>query len=300
MKRKKQKISYSYLWLIIVLFILTIIGIFPGYLRGGNWQWSQEKQPSNMNLINRLKNESILLENWQISERHQVRLSGKNWYWQIMENDGQQMSLLIHPQPYYKDKPSVEWADLQGLNVHGSFCIQSISETLSLSPQELEIESSLENIADVINQKDVSRETLNTVLNSLPESCSRAFAIRNVENQEVIIPLVDAQDWSTDSQNVITFNTNDNLTIKALFQRGWNTNNTVAMVNWYAWKDGGHYQPSRWFINDLKNQIKGDRTGWVAISLRLYINPLEEIKPRQEEIETIAQKIQTEIMEKIN
>ncbi|AFZ48110.1 hypothetical protein Cyast_2160 [Cyanobacterium stanieri PCC 7202] len=300
MTDKKRKIPSSYLWLMVILLLLTIIGVFPGYLRGGNWEWSQENQPSNMRLINRLRNEPILVENWQLSERHRLRLSGKTWYWQRMEQNGQQMSLLIHPQPYYKDKPSVEWTDLQGLNVHGSFCLQTISETLSLSPAELEIESSAETIADLISQKDVSRDTLNSILESLPPSCSRAFTIRNIDNQEVIIPLVDAQDWSTDSQNIITFETENNTNITALFERGWNQNNTVAMVNWYAWQDGGHYKPSRWFLRDLQSQIRGDRTGWVAISLRLYISPLEEIQSREEEITIIAQKVQKQIMEKIN
>lgn len=300
MTEKKRKISSSYLWLIITLILLTIVGVFPGYLRGGNWQWSQENQPSNMRLIGRLRSEPILLENWQILERHGIRLSGKTWYWQRMEQNGKQVSLLIQPQPYYKDKPSVEWIDLQGLNVQGSFCLQTISETLSLSPAELEIESTSETIAELISQKDVSRDTLNTILNSLPPSCSRAFSIRNIDNQEVIIPLVDTQDWSTDSQSTITFETNNNTKVTALFERGWNQNNTVAMVNWYAWKDGGHYKPSRWFLRDLQSQIKGDRTGWVAINLRLYINPLEEIKPRQEELKSLAQKVQIQIMEKIN
>ncbi|WP_069789230.1 cyanoexosortase B system-associated protein [Cyanobacterium sp. IPPAS B-1200] len=298
MADKKGKKS-SYLGLIIILILLIVIGVLPGYLRGGNWSWSSENEPSNMRLINSLKNDSISLEGWKTVERHRVRLSGKNWYWEVMEKDNLTASLLIQPQPYFKDKPSVEWTDLQSLNVNASFCLQEISEKLSLTPQELNIESSVKNIGTLIEQKDVDKNTLNIILGSLPSICSRAFTIRNLDNQNTIIPLVDPQDWSTDSQQTITFNTEDNLTITALFQRGWNQNNTVAMMNWYTWKDGGHYKPYRWFMSDLKSQIKGDRTGWVAISLRLYIDPLEEIKPRQEEITTIAKQVQTAITNKI-
>ncbi|MGY6529878.1 MAG: cyanoexosortase B system-associated protein [Cyanobacterium sp.] len=295
----KKKDKYSYLGLIIILILLIAIGVIPGYLGGGNWSWSNENEPSNMGLIRNLRNESISLEGWETLERHRVRLSGKNWIWEIMEKDQQRISLLIQPQPYYKDKPSVEWTDLQGLNVNGSFCLQEISERLSLAPQELNIDSSAENIGQLINQKDVNRDVLNTILESLPSICNRAFTVQNIDNQEVIIPLVDPQDWSTDSPQTLTFNTEDNLAITTLFQRGWNQNTTVAMMNWYTWKDGGHHKPYRWFLRDLKSQIQGDRTGWVAISLRLHIDPLEEIKPRQEEIKTIAKQIQTAIMEKI-
>ncbi|MBE9221921.1 cyanoexosortase B system-associated protein [Cyanobacterium stanieri LEGE 03274] len=298
MTTKKQK-KYYYIILIIVLMLLIIIGILPGYFKGGNWSWSQENEPSNMGLIRQLRNEPILLEDWELIDRNLVRLNGKNWYWQIMEKDNQTVSLLIHPQPYFKDKPSVEWTDLENLNVSASFCLQEISDKLTLAPEELNIQSSAKNIGELISQKNVDKNTLNIILESLDTRCSRAFTITNRDNQQTIIPLIDPQDWSTDSQQTITFNADNNDTITALFQRGWNNNNTVAMMNWYTWKDGGHHKPYHWFFSDLKSQIKGDRTGWVAISLRLYIEPLAEIKPKQEEITTLAQQVQTQIMTKI-
>ncbi len=297
-KQNKGKSSLSILILTGVLLII-VIAMLPGYFRGGDWSWQQEKSPANSRLLNQLRQEGIVLEEWENLARKSVRLSGKNWSWQTMHKEGKNITLLIHPQPYYKDKPTVEWTDLQGLNINASVCFGQIADTLPLKPSEIGIESSANSVEELINHPNVTKEELTKVLSLLPDICSDIFTIGQFEGKAVISPLSDTRDWDTDSRQIISFQDENDNSIKAIFERGWNTKQTVAIVNWYGWDSGGDYRPKIWFIKDLKAQLKGERAGWYAVSLRINIPPLEEIEPWKEEAQQLAQEVQNAILEKI-
>jgi len=299
-KNKKQKLFLGIIFLMGLLLIM-VIGILPGYVRGGSWQWQGEKRPANTSQLNRLRQDGVVVEGWDISEQSSVRLSDKTWSWQRMSKQGQRVTLLIHAQPYYVNKPSVEWTDLQNLNVNATICFNQISELLTLSPQEIAIESSQDTIESLINAPDVTREQLTQVVEYLPSFCSNMFNIASHEGGRMVLaPSAEPRDWSTDSRQIIEFKTEEDKSIKAIFERGWNNRETVAIVNWYGWVSGGDYRPHQWFINDLKAQLRGSRVGWFAASLRLHIGALEEIEPFKEEVQQIAGEVQRAIVEQIS
>ncbi|MDB9313060.1 cyanoexosortase B system-associated protein [Spirulina sp. CS-785/01] len=74
---------------------------------------------------------------------------------------------------------------------------------------------------------------------------------------------------------------------------------TVVVVQWYAWDTGGHHSSLQWFIRDQKAQLRDERVPWVAVCLRIPIDPsstLEEAKPLATEL---AKFVQTSLMKNV-
>ncbi|GCL55235.1 hypothetical protein NIES3806_25830 [Microcystis aeruginosa NIES-3806] len=63
----------------------------------------------------------------------------------------------------------------------------------------------------------------------------------------------------------------------ARFYRAW-TQNTFAVVQWYAWLGGGHYDPSVWYWLDQWAQLKRQRVPWIAVSLVIPLDPTKELQ----------------------
>lgn len=64
---------------------------------------------------------------------------------------------------------------------------------------------------------------------------------------------------------------------RARFYRAW-TQNTFAVVQWYAWLGGGHYDPSVWYWLDQWAQLKRQRVPWIAVSLVIPLEPTKELQ----------------------
>lgn len=99
------------------------------------------------------------------------------------------------------------------------------------------------------------------------------------------------KDWQTDQQKILTL-TVDNAQIQANFFRGWNTQQTHAVLQWYAWPQGGHPSPIQWFWADQQAQWQGRRLPWVAVSILIPIEPLGEISSVEPKIKALGQAVQ--------
>ncbi len=98
------------------LLIAIILGALPGYLEGGNWQWSDLPKIVNVNKMINLQASGIELDSWQTKQQLQVRIGGNKWSVQsIQKEKSKPILLLLLPQVYYLDKPYVEWLDINGL-----------------------------------------------------------------------------------------------------------------------------------------------------------------------------------------
>jgi len=73
-------------------------------------------------------------------------------------------------------------------------------------------------------------------------------------------------------------------TATARFFRAWTPFQTYAVVEWYAWPEGGHYSIDRWFWAERRARLAGDRVPWAAVAIFIPIEPLGEI----EEVEPFA------------
>lgn len=104
------------------------------------------------------------------------------------------------------------------------------------------------------------------------------------------------QIWQTDSRQKIKFSLDKNVNVEALFFRAWTENQTLAVVQWYAFPQGGNPYPSRWFWIDQIAQLKGKRVPWIAVCLQIPMKPfgdLEKIKP---EAQSLAEAIQSTLI----
>lgn len=113
------------------------------------------------------------------------------------------------------------------------------------------------------------------------------------------LPMIDWLDlnglerWSTDSFQTLKFQANNSSSnpITARFFRAWK-DDTNAIVQWYAWPQGGNYSPSRWFWKDQQAQIRRQRIPWVAVALKIPIDPLSELKENKELALSLAKSVQ--------
>ncbi|MCU0570768.1 MAG: cyanoexosortase B system-associated protein [Oculatellaceae cyanobacterium Prado106] len=111
------------------------------------------------------------------------------------------------------------------------------------------------------------------------------------------------QRWTADSLRSVKFSTSalqdaPAVEVQARFLRGWSQNRTYAVLQWYAWADGGHSAPSRWFWVDQWGQLRDRRrVPWVAVSLLVPIEPLGDITTHQTQIEALGQLVQTTLMQ---
>lgn len=84
--------------------------------------------------------------------------------------------------------------------------------------------------------------------------------------------------------------------VKARFFRAWNQRQTVVVLQWYAWPDGGHPAPSRWFWSDQFAQLHRRRVPWVAVCLQIPIEPLGDLEAARPLAESLGKLVQTALM----
>lgn len=85
--------------------------------------------------------------------------------------------------------------------------------------------------------------------------------------------------------------------VNTRFFRGWNSQRTYAVIQWYAWTDGGSPSPGDWFWADQWSQLRDrQKMPWVAVNIQIPIKPLGEIESVRAIAESITQSVQTALM----
>ncbi|HIK09314.1 MAG TPA: cyanoexosortase B system-associated protein [Oscillatoriaceae cyanobacterium M33_DOE_052] len=87
-----------------------------------------------------------------------------------------------------------------------------------------------------------------------------------------------------------------NAVVTARFFRGWTGKQTYAVLQWYAFPNGGKPAPSDWFWGDRLAQLAGDRLPWVAACIIIPIEPLGNINKIRPTAESLGQIVQTALM----
>lgn len=115
--------------------------------------------------------------------------------------------------------------------------------------------------------------------------------------------------WNIDSQSSLQFTAEagDNqasVTARLFLAREsrkspFRLHQTVAVVQWYAWENGGHYSPVRWFWLDQRLQLKKQRLPWIAVTLRIPVDPKSTLETIQPDAEALAQTVQASLMENV-
>jgi cyanoexosortase B-associated protein len=114
------------------------------------------------------------------------------------------------------------------------------------------------------------------------------------------VDLQGIEKWKTDSHKTLKFAAAEGSQqqVKARFFRAWNKQ-TVAVMQWYAWPQGGHYASGHWFWADQMAQLKRQRVPWIAVSLKIPIEPLSDVKEIEALTLSLAQNIQNTLNREI-
>jgi cyanoexosortase B-associated protein len=116
------------------------------------------------------------------------------------------------------------------------------------------------------------------------------------------VDLRGSQGWQVDHQSNLRFSVpgqgDQPVQVTTQYFRAVNEQSTFAVMQWYAWPQGGHPAPSHWFWADQRRQWQHQqRKPWIAVSLLLPIEPVGDIRPYQEAAIATAQAIQTALIE---
>jgi cyanoexosortase B-associated protein len=100
--------------------------------------------------------------------------------------------------------------------------------------------------------------------------------------------------WKTDSHQTLTFSLPGKAggEVKANFFRAWRQQ-TFAVVQWYAWYHGGNPDPAHWFWADQQAQLRRQRVPWIAVCLKIPIDPLSDLDSHRPFAKSLAQTVQT-------
>jgi cyanoexosortase B-associated protein len=109
------------------------------------------------------------------------------------------------------------------------------------------------------------------------------------------------QGWKTDSDRSLKFTVpggagDREVSVEARFFRGWTRQQTYALVEWYAWSDGGHPSFDRWFWLDRRAQLQGRRVPWTAVAILIPLEPLGDIETVRPLAESLGQKVQAQLI----
>lgn len=105
--------------------------------------------------------------------------------------------------------------------------------------------------------------------------------------------------WKTDSYGQLSFRVEvapNSADASARFFRGWNQRQTFAVVQWYAWETGGSPAPFDWFVADRLTQLRGHRLPWVAVYLKIPLEPLGDVDAARPTAESLAKIVQAQLM----
>ncbi len=109
--------------------------------------------------------------------------------------------------------------------------------------------------------------------------------------------------WQTDSDRTLPFTVNltsvpntQTATVEARFFRSRTPQQTFAVLQWYAWQNGGSTATSRWFWEDSIARLSNRRASWVAVCIIVPIQPNADIKIAQPILESLGKIVQAKLI----
>ncbi len=109
------------------------------------------------------------------------------------------------------------------------------------------------------------------------------------------------QRWKTDSDSEQSFDVklaDKSVPITAKIFRAWNSKRTYGVIEWYAWRDGGHPSPSHWFFADRMAQLQGQRQPWVAVAILFPMEPLDDLNKYRDRLTELAKTTHSQIYDR--
>ncbi|MEP0868630.1 cyanoexosortase B system-associated protein [Trichocoleus desertorum AS-A10] len=252
-----QQMQLPKLALLLLLLLLLGIGAAPSYLTG-HWRWAHPPKDAAFKQLRNLENTELNLPGWKTRKRQTVPIGGHEWLAQEIEAE----SLVLSPP--------------QSLN--------STASRLS-APEPARAVLLLTAPRSEKNQPEVEWMDINGFQRWTTDSARLSRFTVDVENSAAVKL---GSDSKTSAKSPIP--------VKARFLRGWNQQQTFAVLQWYAWPAGGSPAPSDWFWADRAAQLRNARQPWVAVCLLIPIEPLGEIDTVWPMAESLAQTVQAALI----
>ena len=233
------------------LTVLLVVGAIPGYL-SGKWSWADMPQIQNKAQLQTIRKDGLNLSEWKTLEKKPLKLRGSEWWVQTVEHNNQTAILLMLVQKYYKDRPQVEWMDINGLQQWKTDFNQSVQlNTTSASTPSKSVEVNTHFFRSLT-------PSVNTLATLLWQDCPSDQLCKLYGQQR--------------------------------------RRQTYAVMQWYAWPEGGSPSPSRWFVADRIAQLSNLRAPWVAVNLLIPIEPLGNIDEVQATAQSLGEEVQAALM----
>ncbi|MBW4644355.1 MAG: cyanoexosortase B system-associated protein [Goleter apudmare HA4340-LM2] len=84
--------------------------------------------------------------------------------------------------------------------------------------------------------------------------------------------------------------------VEARFFRASTQQNTFAVLQWYAFPNGGNPSSLHWFLGDQLAQWRQHRTPWVSVSILIPIEPLGKVETVWPLAQSLGQTVQATLM----
>ena len=110
----KEQLQKNKIVLILFLILILAVGAFPAYITG-NWSFANPPQINNFKSLRSIKENGLIVPTWEIENYQEAKISGHQWLVQSLKANDNSAILLVLPQNSPKDKPQVEWMDINGL-----------------------------------------------------------------------------------------------------------------------------------------------------------------------------------------
>ncbi|MDY7022625.1 MAG: cyanoexosortase B system-associated protein [Cyanobacteriota bacterium] len=96
---------------LVLLMVLLIVAAIPGYFTG-KWSWADQPPLQTLAQLQQIREQGIEIAGWKTLEQKQLQIRGQEWLVQTIEQNDQTAIVLMRVQKFYKDRPQVEWMDL--------------------------------------------------------------------------------------------------------------------------------------------------------------------------------------------
>ncbi len=84
--------------------------------------------------------------------------------------------------------------------------------------------------------------------------------------------------------------------VKARFFRASTDKQTFAVLQWYAFPNGGNPLPLQWFVADQLAQLRKQRAPWVGVSIMIPMEPLGQVETTWSLTKSIGETVQGALM----
>ncbi|NET40505.1 cyanoexosortase B system-associated protein [Okeania sp. SIO2B3] len=143
-----QKSKFPQIVLLVFLLIILIVGTVPGYV-AGKWSWENTAKITNLKSLRQVRKNGLTIPDWTTTSHQEITIADHKWLLQKINNENKSVILLLLTQNGPKDKPQVEWMDINGFNRWKTDSYNRVSFTSEIPDEDSTTNSRKQNISNI-------------------------------------------------------------------------------------------------------------------------------------------------------